>query len=133
MIEIEVSGTREFIAKLERMDSSLGQIELDAGTFAAELVIKTARPGVPVQSGAAVSSLRVVDLSGGAAATGGSSVVPYYGWLEFGGTAGRNYSVHRPVVSLGRYLHPAFLEAQGKIQTEMKDVLRDAVQDAGLS
>lgn len=132
MIEIEVTGAKEFLVGLGRLESSLDHVAIDSGTFAAEGTIKEARPEVPVRSGAASASLRVVDYSDGAAAVGGNNSVEYYGWLEFGGDTGRNHSVHRPVVLLGRYLHPAYLAVHDRIEQNMEETLDDAVREAGL-
>lgn len=133
MIEIEVHGVKEFVSGLGELRSLTEHVEMDSETFAAKATVDMARPNVPVLSGAAAATLRVMDYSDGAAATGGSSAVEYYGWLEFGGDAGRNHSVHRSVVPQGRYLHPAYLAVNDRIERKMEELLEDAVQDAGLS
>lgn len=133
MIEIEVTGDTEFLAGLAQLADLTDAVVIDSELFAAKTVVDAARPEVPVVTGAAAHSLRVLDYGGGAAATGGSSAVPYYGWLEFGGDAGIRRSVHRPVVPLGRYLHPAFLQNFDKIERKMGDLLEDAIDEARLS
>lgn len=133
MIEIEVTGDKEFMAGLAKLADLTDHVVMDSETFAAKTVVDVARPNVPRLTGAAASSLRVLDYGDGAAATGGSSAVPYYGWLEFGGDAGIRHTVHRPVVDKGRYLHPAFLQSFEKIEHKMDELLKDAVKDARLT
>lgn len=133
MITVEATGLKEFDAKVHRLVSLTDHVVLDSETYAAKVTVDTARPSVPVLTGAAAASLRVVDYSDGAAATGGNSAVPYYGWLEFGGDAGRKHSVHRATVPEGRYLRPAFVQNLDKIERKMDDLMNDAINEAGLS
>lgn len=132
-MKIEVSGLTEFRLGLDRFQDELPAVRERSGHKAADLTVRKARPGVPVRSGDAAGSLRVLDLSDGAAATGGSPSVPYFAWLNFGGDAGVRGSVHREVVPEGRYLHPAFLQKFVQIELGMEQELVIAVRRAGLS
>jgi len=132
MIVVEITGAGEFLRGLNRLGDLMDRVETESETFAADTTVSGARPTVPVISGDAAGSLRTEDYSDGKAAVGGSSAVLYYGWLEFGGDAGRGHSVHRDEVPDGRYLHPAYMEAFDKIERKMADSLEDAIRDAGL-
>lgn len=132
MIVVEVTGVDELLTGLRRLDDYMEEVGHDSAAFAADVTVTVARPTVPVLTGAAAGSLETVDYSDGAGAVGGSDAVPYYGWLEFGGDAGRNRSVHRPTVPDGRYLHPAYLRNFDKIEQKMADRLEEAIRDAGL-
>lgn len=53
-------------------------------------------------------------------AGGKSSVAPYFGWLDFGGTLkglgrGRNQTISRPIIKRGRYVYPGILETQTQL------------------
>lgn len=130
---IEVHGVDEFERALHVLKSDLTHVMQLSGHLAAETVVGTARPNVPVVSGAAARSLDVVDYSDGAAAVGGSSTVEYYRWLEYGGDAGIRGTVHREKVPDGRFLHPAYMEDHLKIEIIMANTLEAAIRRAGLS
>lgn len=130
---IEVEGVAEYTQALARLENNLQHVMQLSGQLSATTVIGTARPTVPVLSGAAARSLAVKDYSDGAAATGGSQAVPYYVWLEFGGDAGIHGSVHRDHVPDGRFLHPAYLQDFTRIEMIMANTLTSAIRGAGLS
>lgn len=132
MIDVDLNEMHGFLLGVSRMSDELGERIDDLELAAAGLVVKTARPMVPVLTGAAAHSLRVLDMSDGAAAVGGSSAVPYYAWLEYGGPAGIHHSVRRSVVPEGRYLHPAFVADVPKIEVLMTTTVMDAARAAGL-
>jgi hypothetical protein len=133
VIEVDLNDMRGFLLGVSRMPGEVTDRVKDLEVEVAGLVVKTARPMVPVLTGAAARSLRVLDLSDGAAAVGGSPSVKYYAWLEYGGAAGVHHSVHRSVVPEGRYLHPAYVDDQARIEVMMAETLLDAARAAGLA
>lgn len=130
------ADTRELLAwltGLERFEEDLPEMMQNVSDQVAELVVKKTRPDVPRVSGAAQRSLKVLDFTGGAAATGGSRAVPYFAWLNYGGAAGIRHSVHRPVVPQGRYLHPQFEHSQAQVERIMKDGMLELSRASGIA
>lgn len=132
MIEVDLNGMRGFLSGVSRLADEVHDRVGDLEVEVAGLVVKTARPLVPRVTGAAARSVKVRDLSAGAAAVGGSPAVEYFAWLSFGGRAGIRGSVHRSVVPEGRYLHPAYVQDLGRIEVLMTDTVMDAVRASGL-
>lgn len=132
MFDLDVDGIDEFLRSLDRLQGSLLELLEESGHAAAEITIDAARPDVPIRSGAARRSLSVDDAPAGAFALGGSRDVPYYAWLEFGGSAGIDGSVQRSVVPKGRYLWPAYLESFDEIELVMAKNLTELLKDVRL-
>lgn len=68
-------------------------------------------------------------------AGGKSSVAPYFGWLDFGGTLknrgpGRNQTIVRPIIKRGRYVYPGILETQTRLVEAAGRAVDKAVQSA---
>lgn len=106
---------------------------------------------VPTKTGRARASLRAQSSQREARVVGGSKKVPYYGWLDFGGTTGKGRvsagvakkraggssggtagSVKRPWVPGGRYMYPAYAANKESIQRALEKSLQDLVREAGL-
>jgi len=92
---------------------------------------------IPKKSGYAQFTLKA--RSGGntlyVLAGGKSSVAPYYGWLDFGGTLkgrgrGRNQTIVRPIIKRGRYVYPGILETQQRLVEAAGKAVDKAVQSA---
>jgi hypothetical protein len=68
-------------------------------------------------------------------AGGTSSVAPYFGWLDFGGSLrnrgpGRNQTIVRPIIKKGRYVYPGILETQNRLVEAAGKAVDKAVQSA---
>lgn len=68
-------------------------------------------------------------------AGGKSSVAPYFGWLDFGGTLkglgrGRNQTITRPIIKRGRYIYPGILETQQRLVEAAGQAVDKAIQSA---
>lgn len=77
---------------------------------------------------------------------GGSKKVPYYGWLEFGGTVGKGResshiskkkavvagSAHRRYIQGGRYIYPTFAANRDAIYKALDKAMADLVRSVGL-
>lgn len=68
-------------------------------------------------------------------AGGKSSVAPYFGWLDFGGTLknrgpGRNQTIVRPIIKKGRYVYPGILETQNRLVEAAGRAVDKAIQSA---
>ncbi len=132
MFDLDVNGIDEFLRALDKLQGGLPELAAESGHDAATITIDAARPDVPIRSGAARRSLDVSDAPRGAFALGGSRDVPYYAWLEFGGSAGIDGSVQRSVVPKGRYLWPAYLDSFDQIELVMAKDLTELLKDVRL-
>lgn len=92
---------------------------------------------VPKKSGYAQFTIKA--RSGGntlyVLAGGKSSVAPYFGWLDFGGTLkglgrGRNQTITRPIIKRGRYVYPGILETQQRLVEAAGQAVDKAIQSA---
>lgn len=132
--------TSEFLSVEGQLETQKGLLEIaeraqeyvdEAALAVAELVIETARPNVPVQTGAASDSLQAYMAGDQAVAEGGADV-DYYAWLEYGGASGRDGSNVRETEANGRYIQPAYEEVEGDVTELLLTGLTSLVEDAGL-
>ena len=68
-------------------------------------------------------------------AGGKSSVAPYFGWLDFGGTLrnrgpGRNQTIVRPIIKYGRYVYPGIKQTQDRLVDAAGRAVDKAVKSA---
>lgn len=74
---------------------------------------------VPERSGAAAGSIRATAGGNTFYVVAGNAKVPYFGWLDFGGTlrpTGKRYNTQvRPRVPRGRYVYPGADESQPQL------------------
>lgn len=129
---IEVKGIKEFRAALKQMDANLPKQVRVAFNKAAELVVGYAKPKVPHRSGRAAGSLKVRSSQTAARIAAGGRAAPYYPWLDFGGTVGKNDSVKRPFYTEGRYVYPGLRQNREEITQVMSVALADLARNAGL-
>lgn len=129
---IVIHGLAEFNRNLRKLDRDLPKGLRLAGNKAAEIVVGKARPLVPVRSGAAQSSVRAKSTRTEARIAGGGARVPYYPWLDFGGSVGRNNSVSRPFLKDGRFIWKAFKDNRRNVEETLKDALIEVAEGAGL-
>lgn len=130
-MRVEVDGLDEFTDATERLRRELPDVAKTSAENAAEMVYKDARPRVVVgRTGRASGSLK---LKGDRVEAGGSRA-PYYGWLDFGGRAGRRRTNRRPYQPRGRYIYRSFFDLKGKDKflDGAEDELEQAANRAGL-
>lgn len=76
-----------------------------------QTVVPRARGRIPQRSGRAAGSIRSSAGGNWFYVVGGSARVPYFGWLDYGGTLAptgrRRNTQHRDFIRKGRYLWPA--------------------------
>lgn len=128
---IKVTGLREFKAGLRELDSKAPRGLRLAGNKAADVIVAAAKPRVPVRTGRAAGSIRAASTQTGARVSGGSSAVPYYGWLDFGGRVGRKRSVHRTFLKTGRYIWRAFADHRNEVQDILQRELTKLAEENG--
>lgn len=127
---IRVWGVREWRARLERLDSELGDVARDVAKESAQNVGRRARALTPIGPGPrhVRSTINVRD----AVVRGGDRAHPYFGWLDFGGRVGINRSVSRPYMRSGRIMFVAYRAERPFVQIRMNRALRAAIRKAGL-
>ena len=117
---VRVEGLRELRMALGAVDSGLqGELRGELKEIAddvAESARSKLRSDVQTSTGRAEGSIRSFSNTRGAGVRAGSSSVPYFGWLDFGGAIrhhGPNHRhetghlLRREFVSRGRYVYPA--------------------------
>ena len=129
---IKIGGLVEFQRSLRQLDADLPKALRLAGNEAAGLVVGWARPRVPTKSGKAAGSVRATSSQREAKVSGGGARVPWYPWLDFGGSVGRKKSVHRPFLKEGRYIYPGYVRQKDEVQERLTAALIDVAKTAGL-
>lgn len=131
---IRIEGLAEFQRRLRGMDRDLPKALRVAMNKAGQLVVDTAKPRVPQRTGRAAASIRVVSTRTESRVRGGGARVPYYAWLDFGGSVGRGGATKRAFYKSGRYLWAAFAELSGdnRIQEILDEALGEVARSAGI-
>lgn len=132
---IRIEGLKEFRAMLREADRNLPKGLRLAGNKAADIVVREARPRVPLGPGIgghARDSVRAASTQTAARVKGGGKRYPYYPWLDFGGSVGRKRSVHRPFLKTGRYIWRAFVDNKTEVHEQLRESLTEVARSAGL-
>jgi hypothetical protein len=128
---IRVHGLKEYQQALRTIDKDLG-VELRKGlNEAAEIVVRAARPLVPVRTGRAAASMKPGSSQRGAAIKAGGSQAAYWSWLEWGGRVGRGKSVFRPFIPEGRTIYPSLRTRNDEILAKLDEVIGRLAERAG--
>lgn len=128
---IQVKGIRDLQRALRDIDRDLAKQLGEGLAEVADIVAKTARPLVPVKTGRAASSMKVRKTQRAASLAVGGTKAPYFQWLEWGGRTGRNKSVVRPFIPIGRTIYPTVKEKDAEIKNKLDEVLRRLAIQAG--
>lgn len=129
---IRVDGLAEFNASLRKLGADLPKALRVALNRAADVVVGYAVPRIPRRTGKAAASLRPSSTRTAVRVTGGSSVAPYFPWLDFGGSVGPRRSVHRTFLKEGRYLYRAYYDRHAEFEKALRTALVDVARQAGL-
>ena len=130
---VTIKGLRELQAKLRAMDGqSQKKIRLVLNE-AADVIVQSARPLIPHRSGKAAASLKAQSGQREAKVVAGGARVPYYGWLDFGGSVGRRNSVHRPFIKEGRYIYPTFSAKHAEVMKKIEEGIDALIRESGLA
>lgn len=120
MEQVRIEGLRE----LRRTIRQIGDTELKDGMKnahkrAADLVAKDAASRAPVKTGALKESIKSLGSQREAKVKGGKKKVPYFGFIDFGGTIKQtNRTISRPYMREGRMLYPALAAKRRQIAEE---------------
>lgn len=132
---IRVEGMAEWNRALRRLDPEAAKALRIAHNKAAQIVVNTAKPRVPLgpgRGGHAKDSIRVASTRTATRVKAGSNRMPYYPWLDFGGAVGRGNSVRRPFIKEGRYIYAAYNDNKPEIERVLKAELEAVINAAGL-
>lgn len=133
-VSIRIEGLASFNRRLRQVDAELPKALRVAMNRAADLVVKDARPLVPVRSGRAAASIKAASTRTAVRVRAGGAKAPYYPWLDFGGRVGRKKATVRPFDKEGRYLFPVYFKHRdsGRIQRLLQRSLLDVAHQAGM-
>lgn len=133
---VRVEGLRELRKALGGIDKALPKSLAKKLKAIGEKVAANARGRMPSRSGRARASVKAGTSGNTAHVQGGRKTVPYFGWLEYGGTlkatGGRRNTQHRPRVSKGRYLYPAIDQMRPQIESEAVAAFDEVKRELGL-
>jgi len=130
---VKIEGLREFKRALKDVDSGLPKALRLAFNDAADVVVSDAKPRVARRSGRAAGTVRAKSTQTKARVSGGGARAPYYPWLDFGGSVGRNRSVKRPFIGkTGRYIYKAFFSRRSDFVDGLEEQLHDLARKSGL-
>jgi phage gpG-like protein len=117
---VEFVGTDAAMADLKRWADDLKPQVDKAGAPLGQRVAGTVRGRVPHLSGQLAGSVESSTDEEGIVVSLGDGV-PYAGWIEFGGSRGRDY------VPEGRYLYPSMLDAQDEYEQLANNTAADSI------
>lgn len=136
---IRIEGLREFRLKVRAADRNLAKGLRKAGNRAANIVVDTARPRVPIGPGIrghAASSIKAASTQSATRVSEGGARFPYMPWLDFGGTIRPRgvgtEAIRRPFLKTGRYIWAAFDDEQTAVEAELRTALGEIAREAGL-
>ena len=127
---IRIEGLNEFVGALKRINSDLPKVLRVAFNAAGQEITDEARSKVPSRSGRAKGSVKMKSTQKLARIVGGSNRVPYYPWLDFGGTTPRGGK--RPWIKDGRYIYASYFKHREQLGPKLEAALIDAARSAGV-
>lgn len=127
---IRIQGLNEFVRALKQLDTDLPKALRVAFNAAGQAIVAEARSKVPSRSGRARASVRTQSTQKAFRITGGSKKVPYYPWLDFGGTT--PIGGKRPFIKDGRYIYAAYYRHRDELAVNLETALIDTARTAGL-
>jgi hypothetical protein len=130
---IEISGLKEYIASIKRMDRDLPKQVRLIFNQAGELVVDYARMHIARRTGAAASSIKVRSGQRQARIAVGGRAAPYAPWLDFGGEGRRpGRPSARPYMRTGRYVYKGLDVHRDDITKIMSEGMTELGRSAGL-
>lgn len=134
---IRVEGLKELSRTLRKLSDSkeFGKELRGANLKSAQVVASRAQSRAPVRSGRLRGSIRALAQQRGAQVKGGSKRVPYFGFIDFGGTIRFRTSsrrITRPYIKGGRILYPALAEKRQEVNNIFNEEVKKVMRKAGL-
>lgn len=127
---IRINGLNEFVRNLKQLEPELPKVLRVAFNQAGEQIVTEARSKVPKLTGAAARSVKGKSTQKVFRIAGGSKRVPYYPWLDFGGTTPRGGK--RPFLKDGRYIYASYFKHRDELAGRLEKALIDAARAAGV-
>lgn len=134
---VEIEGLRELRLGLRGMDKKLPREIRKAGNKAVDVVVRTARPRVPIgpgRGGHAASSIKAASTQSFVGVAEGGKRYPYMPLLDFGGTWNRHtgHPNYRLFIRKGRYIWRSFADHRQQVLDGYQDAVAEAARGAGL-
>ncbi len=130
--QVVVSGIADVQRALRAVSADFPKELRKANLAAAEKVRDTARSRAPRLTGRLAQSIASRADQRSASVKGGGARVPYFGFIDFGGSVGRNNSVTRPFIRKGRIIYPAIDERRSEIFDSYEHDINALIRRAGL-
>lgn len=130
--DIQVNGIADVQKALRSVSADLPRDLRRINKEAADLVREGARSRAPRRTGKLRDSIASRAEQRGASLKGGGARVPYFGFIDFGGSVGRNNSVKRPFIRRGRIIYPAVNDKRDQIIDTYGRNLNQLLRGAGL-
>lgn len=127
---IRIQGLNEFVRGLKQVDGELPKVLRVAFNTAGTRIVNEARAGVPSRTGRARGSVKAKSTQTAFRIVGGSRKVPYYPWLDFGGTTPVGGT--RPFRRDGRYIYASYYRHRDELAGLLEAALIDAARAAGV-
>lgn len=127
---IRITGLNEFVTALKRLDSEAPKVLRVAFNDAGGTILREARAGVPTKTGAAKASVKARSTPKSFRIVGGSKRVPYYPWLDFGGTTPIGGT--RQFRAEGRYIYASYFKHRDELAGLLEVALIDAARSVGV-
>jgi len=129
---LAVAGLNDMRKGLKGIDKDLPKGVRIMLNSVAQIVVDEAKPHIPSKSGKARGSLKAASSQGTARISAGGRAAPYYPWLDFGGSVGKNKSIKRDFYKSGRYIYPAVARRQDDIQDALLKGVTDLARANGV-
>lgn len=129
---IKIEGLAEFQRAIRKLDAGMPKALRLAMNDAVNIVVDEARPRVPTLTGRAQSTVKARSTRTSARVSAGGRRAPYFPWLDFGGSVGRNRSVKRAFLKQGRYIWKAYADKRPEFQDAMVRALMGVAIESGL-
>jgi hypothetical protein len=119
---VEFKGLAEANRDMARWAEQLGPAVVADAQSLANTIASQVQDKVPVLTGTLAASVETVETEATEFGVSIGDDVPYAGWIEFGGSRGRD------LVPEGRYLYPTALDAESQFQQLAADTAEDTVR-----
>lgn len=127
-IRVQATGLKEFRRALRAADAQLPRELRKALNAVGQAIVNEAVPKMPKKSGKLRASVRARSTQTEGRVIVGKANVQYAGFIEFGGSVGRNRSVKRTFVKQGRYLYPAYQRRLPEVRRLTEQVVNELAQ-----
>lgn len=125
MMAAEIANLPEIQSRLAAAQGAIVSSSRKAFSDEAQKVTDAATPLIEVLTGRARGSVHVTS-QGDVVEVQGGDGVPYWRWLRFGGSVGRDHAVSREVVAQGRYF-PAPAAMEAKVESATASAMKAAL------